>query len=436
MPTDKQHKIIQIIMFVKKHKDELSGLMRDPGLFFDNERSYVVEGFHFLADFDLSNKKHILSLDTLEDFNVHNGKSPREHYYENTKNIDMNTIFSEFEEWYTSHARHIQDMVKRMKDPAFKKARLEISVPTPIYEPPSLTSSPIYDGQTSIFPFPEPSPIIRGRKSVRHPNPEIDHLECYYNTNPTHTENDTKEPHSENLKSNISETDKLFEMDTKYHEIDNIKYFRNHDNDNGVYEKQSRKVLNYKNDISNRLCENIPRGYANTSFRSANLLLCLVRREKDDNDGSRARILGFATLELEPSGILYIAIICASLEMKGGGSKLMQGIKQIARQIKCKSIHLETVNDKDTIRFYLKESFKFTGLTKKNEKALYCNEENDFEERHVVHDDADIDEVDLDKKTNSPDLCMMKYEFSGGRKKTVKRKKYNNRKSRKIKSKK
>ena len=220
MPTDKHIiEFIKIIISVKKQKDELSELMRNRGLFFDNERSYVVEGFHFLANFDLSNKKHVLSLNSREDFNVHNGKSPREYYYDNTKNIDMNTIFSEFDEWYTDHAEHIQDMVKKMKDPAFKKARLEISVPTPIYVPPSLTSSPIYENESSIFSYPQPSPIIRGRKSVRHPNPEIDHLECYYNTNPTHTENETEVQHSE--------LNKLFVMDKKYHEIDNIKYFRN-----------------------------------------------------------------------------------------------------------------------------------------------------------------------------------------------------------------
>jgi len=418
MTIDRQTEIIRIIIFVKKHKDELSGLMRDPRLFYDNDRSYVVEGFHFLADFDLSNKNHISSLDTLEDFNVHNGKSPREYYYENTKNVDMNTIFSEFEEWYTSHTKQIQAMTKSMKDPAFKKSYLKISIPTPIYAPPSLSTSPTDDGLTSIFSA-EPSPIIRGQKSIRHPNPEIDHLECYYNTKPTHN----------------TELNKLFEMELKYHEIDNIKYFRNHDNDNKVYEKQSSKVLNFKSEVENQLCEHIPQGYAKKSMDSSHLLLCLVRREAGKFGD---RILGFATLQFEPSGKLYISIICASLEMKGGGTKLMQGIKQIGRQIKCKSIYLETVNNQNTVNFYLKESFKFTGLTKKNEKALYCNEENKFNEPVITTDDIDYDydDDDDDEQKPDPELCMMKYEFSGGRKKTVKREKSKNRKSKKSKSKK
>lgn len=211
----------------------------------------------------------------------------------------------------------------------------------------------------------------------------------------------------------------------------NIKYFRNHDNDNNVYEKQSSKVLKFKTGFENQLCEDIPLGYAKVSMSSSNLLLCLVRRETGKFGD---RILGFATLQFEPSGKLYISIICASLEMKGGGTKLMQGIKQIGRQIKCKSIYLESVNNQNTINFYLKESFKFTGLTKQNKEALHCNENNDFNNMHTGVDNND----DVKQENTDSDLCIMKYEFSGGRRKTVKRQKSNrkSKKSNKIKTKK
>ena len=156
--------------------------------------------------------------------------------------------------------------------------------------------------------------------------------------------------------------------------------------------------------------------YVEKSMNRSQLLLCLVRRET----GKRgARILGFSTLTIKPSGILYIDLICGSTIMKGGGTILMKGVKEIGRMIKCRSIILESVNEQNTINFYLKESFKFTGMTQKDKEARHCNENNDFE--HEEDDDP-----------TDGDLCMMKYEFSGGRKKTMKRRKINSRKTKRV----
>ena len=387
MSSERQIALLQVITLVKKNQDAIKEVMQDRRIFgLNDNRIQVIEGFYFIINFDLSNEEDISSLDYLDEFNVHNGTNPREYYYEDTKKIDTHILLNKFKSWFAVHAKEIRIMVKKMKDPAFvRRTQLKITIPSPTYASPSSTTSPT-DAYPAIFSR-EPSPIIRGQKSVRLPNPITDHLECYFNNN------------SNEVNDEIS---KLFEMDGKYNDVNGIKFFKNTDS---VYEKQSNKVKEFTKRCENGLCENIPSLYVEKSMNRSQLLLCLVRRET----GKRgARILGFSTLAMKPSGILNIDLICASTEMKGGGTNLMKGVKEIGRMIKCRSIILESVNEQNTINFYLKESFKFTGMTKKDKEARHCNENNDFE--HEEDDDP-----------TDGDLCMMKYEFSGGRKKTMKR---------------
>ena len=228
MSSKTQIALLQIITLVKKNQDAIKEIMQDRRIFgLNDHRIQVIEGFYFIINFDLSNEDDISSLDYLDEFNVHNGTNPREYYYEDTKKIDTHIILNKFKSWFVEHAKEIRIMVKKMKDPAFvPKKKLEIKIPSPTYAPPSSTTSPTYayrDAFPSILSR-EPSPIIRGQKSVRLPNPITDHLECYLNNS---TELD-------------DEIRKLFEMDGKYNDVNGIKFFKNAD---------LKKIVSMKNNL-------------------------------------------------------------------------------------------------------------------------------------------------------------------------------------------
>lgn len=218
--------------------------------------------------------------------------------------------------------------------------------------------------QKTIFST-DPSPIIPGKASVRYPNKDLDHLECFFNNSYTNTKS--------NPYISSDEMIELFNTNgNDYKKIDDIKYF-----DNNLFDKRSKKVVEYAKTKQNRLCEGLGTGYVTDSINQMQMLLCLVRRDPTKKGG---RILGFATFGMKKyfgRGKLYIDVLCASLQLKGGGGQLINGIKKTAIQLGNNLIELKSVKTKDTVDFYIKKGFSFTKT-----KDTQCDTSNNFTLNH------------------------------------------------------
>ena len=400
MLSEPQKAWIKIIKSIQNLKYVIDKVILDRSLFkFPYNRTNTLEGYHFLVNFNLDNETNIESLDDLNEFNV-DGYNPRNYLYEDTKKEGMYEIMDDFKSWYINHAKDISKMKKKMdNNPQLKDIVIPINSPSPspIYASPSsnITSK---NASPNIFSR-TPSPIIRGQKSVRYPNPKIDHLECYFNMN-----NETKfyiDTEKEEATQFVLSKEMIELFDTRY--IDGIKFFKDASINvltyNTVYKKQYKKVLGYTKIEENKMCRDLPSRYIARSLYMMQMLLCLTRREKGKNG---SRILGFATLGLKEDGVLYISLLCASLLLKGGGSQLMEGIKQIATLLKCNSIQLESVNTQNTINFYLKHNFIFTGMSSVNKLDRHCNKNYNFDE--LKNNSVNSDDIPED-----PDLCIMKF---------------------------
>ena len=405
MLSEQQKSWINIIKLIKNMKYVIDKVILDRSLFhFPYNRTNILEGYHFLVNFNLDDDEDIASLDDLNEFNV-DGYNPRKYLYEDTKKEGMYEIMDDFKVWYTNHTKDIKNIKKELdKNPHLKDAVIPINSPSssPIYASPS--SNITSKNASPIIFSREPSPMIRGQKSVRLPNPKIDRLECYFNMNNESKFNFTDEEE----KTQFILSEELTELFDTNKEIDGIKFFKDtyisDQTHKTLYKKQFRKVLDYAKNPENDLCRELPARYVARSIYTMQMLLCLTRREKGKTG---SRILGFSTIGLNPDGILYISILCASLKLKGGGTRLMEGIKQIGTLLKCNSIQLESVNNQNTINFYLKQNFIFTGMSSANKLDKHCNKNYNFDD--LTNNSVNSDNTPDDSPDDTPDLCIMKF---------------------------
>ena len=165
----------------------------------------------------------------------------------------------------------------------------------------------------------------------------------------------------------------------------------------GLYFEEANKVLKYVQLKKNKICKGINDNYTSYSFSNNSIFLTLSREEKEGDK----KYLGFATLKIDDTQrrdkgrILKIDVICASLELAGGGQALLNGVIALAKLFEANYISLESVKIAPTIKFYLKNGFRFN-----QSNDDHCKESTVFPEPP-----DDPEEVVKNKEWDA--LCIM-----------------------------
>lgn len=151
-----------------------------------------------------------------------------------------------------------------------------------------------------------------------------------------------------------------------------------------LYFEEANKVLNFVLFKKNKICKGINDDYTAFSFSNNSIFLTLSREEKKGDK----KYLGFATIKIDDTQrrnkgrILKIDVICASLELAGGGQALLNGVINLAKIFDANYISLESVKVSPTVKFYLKNGFKF-----KESNDEHCKESTVFPEPPTDPDD-------------------------------------------------
>ena len=123
------------------------------------------------------------------------------------------------------------------------------------------------------------------------------------------------------------------------------------------YTNITDELANYYLVAANSICGGVNIEYVNESIANTQLLLIAVRT---DSKGNR-QLFGFATvLYSQLYNFVKIDVICSSTELLGGGTLILNGVKEIATSLGATRIKLESVKNNATVKFYLKNGFTFS----------------------------------------------------------------------------
>lgn len=135
---------------------------------------------------------------------------------------------------------------------------------------------------------------------------------------------------------------------------------------------------------SNEFCDGLNIEYAKYSLLKSDAVIIVSFA------GAFAPV-GFATINFEDNGLLYVDVICTHPKIKGGGNIIMKQLDYICLQIGLTGIYLESTSSK--ITFYAKY-----GYVKCDN---FCNDmclmiKGNYDEIIALLNYTNIDEIDID----------------------------------------
>jgi predicted GNAT family N-acyltransferase len=113
--------------------------------------------------------------------------------------------------------------------------------------------------------------------------------------------------------------------------------------------------------FANSLCRNIPNYYVGETLEQNDGILFISKNILDPDYSDNEDIIAFATIKLvndnryNNNRYLEVQLICSSKKYKHMGTKMLDALLDIAKNMDCKYIHLEAIDN--VVEFYKKFGF-------------------------------------------------------------------------------